>query len=166
MNVRRNVTRQPYVMLEVLGNLYRQWLSRVPDGSLVLDSVLDTPLKKCRGKSLSPHNTPHIQQHITTQLWNCKTALAKKNLKIYTTNRPLLKKQLNATSLNTRVSVLNKCRLGFKCGFLKSWPVVICKSHKYTTKTQPHIWCVQYQFLVKRLVTTLSGKEHLVRSAD
>lgn len=75
-------------------------------------------LKKCKGKSLSPHNTPPKKQYRTTrQVWHYNTALVRTHLCDY--EYKFMKRlsyfpeeASNTASLSAKDSILMNCRRG------------------------------------------------------
>lgn len=159
-------------MLDAQGNLYIQWVSRVPDVSGIGKRTGHTTLKNAKEKSLSPKDTPQMKYRTTVmalQNYLSKDTTALLCIQIIQQLSHFSRKKNNTTSLSARDSILMNCRCGLECRFFKHGPYnLICKSHKYTAHSQPHIGCTELQWLlVRRLVTTLPGQtEPLATSAD
>lgn len=97
-------------------------------------------LKKCKGKSLSPHNTPPKKQYRTTrQVWHYNTALVRTHLCDY--EYKFMKRlsyfpeeASNTASLNAKDSILMNCRRGTWMSVF-GWAIQL-KSAR-VTNTQP-----------------------------
>lgn len=97
-------------------------------------------LKKCKGKSLSPHKARPQIQRSSTQLQDnhyitvmSTTALLRTQLfnYKYKDGNHFQKKHLNTAGPNARDSFLMKCRRGLESWLLMGGPYnLICKSHK------------------------------------
>jgi len=100
-------------------------------------------LKNAKEKA-TPHNTPPMMQYRTTrtllalQYSNKDTTCIITN----TTQRDLRnfpEEHLNTAGLNAMDSFLKNCGRGLDCRLVKGGPYnLICKSHKYTSPSQPN----------------------------
>lgn len=158
-------------MLDAQGNLYIQWVRRVPDDLGYWKAHRTQHTEKCKGKSLSPHNTPPKKQYRTTrQLWHYNTALARtqtvtiNSLKI---EAIFQKKQLNTASLSAKDSILMNCGRGLVDFWRVGHTNLIWKSHKYTAPSQPHkaTWSL-YRITLTASKETYYHTELLATSGD
>lgn len=164
-------------MLDAQGNVYIQWVRRIPDGLGVLESAQDTAhWKNAKKKKPLPPQYPSKEA-----VQNYKTSMAlqyclSKDTAVWlnTIQKDELisrRSVLNTARLSARDSILMNCRRGLERGFFEGWAIQLNLQESQIhspnpTPTKQLEACSELQWLlVKRLVTTLPGKTELLATS-